>query len=463
MQKTPTKRPKSVKKSLNLIVRVISVNGKANFPNRNINSEISDRPKNKTVLNTIQSSPLPIEKLKTEYQKIKKLREQNKIIARRKGRGKISQTLKFIQRMKTLDFAAGQVKSNLPETISDMMEDKITYQDLENIGIQGPKFIPLVDLGSFNLKKLKKGKLNLKKLNNLGIKEIVIMEDRDPEFFLNYSGYFVEEKVPLNRHGDPLIKWEMQDFKKLIDKLHQAGIKVIIGFWGNVSNKNHNTFIKNNWESLKPVISSSDDLNPLSIVKNEYGQEIPFAEYVLTQYQKLKRDFEFDGLFLGDGLMGFRSFIDPYGPYDAYTINNLWTDFYKRIYQGVKKLNSKDTLWAYDCMGNGQTASQKNGLNLADIAPFIDNYIFQSYGNDAWSEDYMYLPGYNLNRDYLHLLSLPKALKLKTRYTIGLGDKIEGWEGNIQTIKSKHQKLAPEAKKGYVGIWTTKVLQELLK
>src|SRR5690606_2982498 len=148
---------------------------------------------------------------------------------------------------------------------------------------------------------------------------------------------------------------------------------------------------------------TSDDLNPLSFVTDADGKRMPFVDYVVKQYQQLDKDFGFDGLFLGDGLMGFRSFLDPYGPYDFSDKQYVWTDFYRRMYEGLKKIDEDDTLWAYDCMANGPAAARKNGVALSVLSKYIDNYIFQSYGNDAWGRDYMRLPGYTVDRDAEHI------------------------------------------------------------
>lgn len=394
---------------------------------------------------------LPVDELKKAYEKVKGSRDVYGVVS--ETRQKIKTVDKFLIR-----WAPGIVKTKLSET------EKIGVDDLEKMGIEKKSFAPLVDLGVFDLDKLRNGTLNLDVLTELGTKEIVIMEDRSPKFFLNYDGYKKDAAVPLNRHGNADQKWQMEDLKKLIDLLHQKGIRVVIGFWGNTGDKDNNPFVRDNWENLKPVVPTSDDVNPLSFVKSrkEKGKEIPFADYVVGQYEDLKRDFGFDGLFLGDGLMGFRSFLDPDGPYDFSDITPLWTDFYKRVYGGVKRAGENDTLWAYDCMANGAHKARRNGLDLQAITPYVDNYIFQSYGNDAWGNNYMNLPGYNVNRDARELATLPEALKAKTRYSVGLGDSVEQWKGKRANIKEKHALLRDNARKGTLGVWSNDMLKNLL-
>jgi hypothetical protein len=339
--------------------------------------------------------------------------------------------------------------------------ENLTFDNLDEAGIDKKTFSPLVDLGAFDLQKIRDGNADFSKLAEEGVKEIVLMEDRDPMFYLNYNGYDPRKEVPLNRHGAKNERWLMEDMKKLIELLHKAGIKVVMGFWGNSGNHEGNAFINRNWENLKPVIPLSDDINPLSFVKDNEDHEMPFADYVVRQYAKIKRDFHVDGLFLGDGLMGYRSFLDSQGPYDLEDTAPLWTDFYRRIHKGIKEQGDNDTLWAYDCMGNGTEKILRNGVDLKALAPHIDNYIFQAYGSDAWGKNYMRLPGYDLQRDTREASTLPPSLKVKTRYTVGLGDSVEGWIGRRADIKAKHALLERNAHKGTLGVWSNEIVRRL--
>lgn len=364
----------------------------------------------------------------------------------------------------------GKVASFLLRTAPNAVKMKITpsekigIEELKELGIQKKSFTPLVDLGAFPLERFRAGQVDFSKLSENDIDSVVIMEDRAPHFFLNYRNFDPNAEVPLNRHGKSSEKWTMQDLRNLVEALHEEGIKVVIGFWGNTGEKDKNPFVRDNWEALRPVIPTSDDINPLSFVNDENGNQISFGDYVVKQYEHLNRDFKFDGLFLGDGLMGFRSFMDPYGPYDFSDKQYLWTDFYRRVYEGLKNVDNHDTLWAYDCMANGEpSAARRNGIALQPLAKYVDNYIFQSYGNDAWGRDYMRMPGYDVNRDARHIAALPPALKEKTRYSVGLGDAVEGWEGRKAWIREKHEKVSPHAHKGTLGVWSTKIFQNLLQ
>jgi hypothetical protein len=393
---------------------------------------------------------LSFDRLVSEYDLLKLRREVFKEI--------ISVRLRILQTMGAL------FKDYLPNIFRSKMSKKedILFSSLSGIGFKKGSMAALADLGAFDLKLFRKGLIDFSVLAENGIKEIVIMEDRDPMFFLNYDGYGDKKRVTLARQNGNSDKWTMDDMKKLILKLHEFGVKVILGFWGNAGNRKGNPFIKKNWENLAPVIPTSDDINPLSIVKDSGGEFMLFADYVVSQYKKMKNDFGFDGLFLGDGLMGCRAFLDVRGPYDVSDFADLWTDFYERIYLGVKEAGGGDTLWAYDCMGNGLGRAMKNGVDLKRLCGFIDNYIFQAYGGDSWGE-YMKLPDYNQQRDLKEIASLPPELKEKTRYTVALGDNVEGWYGNLVSIKEKHELLKDHAKKGTLGVWANEMIRALLK
>lgn len=344
--------------------------------------------------------------------------------------------------------------------------DTVTFDALEKIGIPKEKLVYLTDLSAFPRNKLLDGTLDFSKLKAQGVKEIVLMEDRAPQFFLNYDGYNENGIVPLNRHGDLNEQWTMKDLKKLVELARAQGIKFIIGFWGNTADKDNNAFVKNNWEALKPVIPFSDDLNPLSMVKDQQGNEMTFADYIIKQYIRLQKDFGLEGLFLGDGLMGFRSFLDPEGPYDTSDFAYLWTDFYRRISEGIKKANPDTSFWAYDVMGNGPTKAKKNGVYLPAIIRQLDRYVAQMYSIDAWGRNYMRLPGYDLERDATQLIelfnSLPPEERKKILYAAGFGDKVEHWGSTLKDMREKHQRLHQYALGGILGVWSNDLIRETL-
>lgn len=417
-----------------------------------------------------ETPPLPLEQLRQDYAATAALRDSAAITAA--TRSDLEKQLDFALRLAP-NYLLGQLDRQLNQIPDN------TLNDVEKAGVKMESFSPLVDLSAFDLNKLRTGTLRLNSLTEKGIHEIVLMEDRDPLFFLNFQNFSPDMPVPLNRHGKtaganrpgsnpnhPVSpsdsapeQWTMADLKNLIDRLHGAGLKVNIGFWGNFEKADNNPFLRRNAAALKPLIPGSSDLNPLSIVRDEQGREMAFADYIVEQYRKLHQAFGFDGLFLGDGLMGFRDFRDPNAPYDFSQTAPLWTDFYRRIHQGVHDVTPQGKLWAYDVLGKDPAGALRHGVDLAAITPYLDTYVFQAYGNDAWGENYMALPGYDLQRDQSALAALPPDLLEKTRYTVGIGDNVEGWRGTPQSIAQKAGALSANARQGSLGVWSNQALR----
>lgn len=393
-------------------------------------------------------SLLSTEELRSAYRDIDALRAVNTHLSMNRTKFQLMQ--QFLLRV-------------MPAFVREKLEpvERLDLPDLERIGIDPKTFTPLVGLGAFNLEKVRSGSANFDSLHEAGIGHVVLMEDRDPDFFLNHTEFDEAALVPMNRHKKWIDRWTHGDLKHLVEGLHESGVKALVGFWSNTGNRLLNPFIAQNWEALRPVIPSSDDFNPLCFVRDKAGSDMCFADYVTTQFEKLHRDFGFDGLFLGDGLMGYRAFMDPYGPYDARETIPLWTDFFKRIHAGLKSTDPTMELWAYDCMGNGSKLARRNGVDLAAIAPCLDRYVFQAYGNDAWGSDYMSLPGYGLARDREQIQDLPEELSAKTVYTIGLNDEVEGWHSQGDVVRAKHKALRSQAKAGTLGVWSDNLVLHL--
>ncbi len=395
-----------------------------------------------------ESAPIPLETLRQEYRRIDQLRQSTAITAQTRDR--VNKELDLMLRM-----APNYLKMQMAAAPDHQLEE------VEQLGMKMENFSPLVDLSAFDLDKLRAGTLNLDALKQRGIRELVLMEDRDPQFFLNYRGFNGGQTVPLNRHGSKQEVWTQADLKLLTQKIHQSGMKVTIGFWGNIENAANNEFLKRNWNQVHPVIPGSTDMNPLALIKDENNREMPFADYIVNQYKKLNRDFQFDGLFLGDGLMGYRDFKDPNAPYDFSSTAPLWTDFYKRIHQGVHSVTPDSKLWAYDVMGKGTADARKNGVDLGALTPHLDSFIFQAYGSDAWGKDYMALPGYDLARDQKAISELPPELQAKTKYSVAFGDAVEGWHASAASNLAKHQALKSHAQQGGLGVWSNQVIRRL--
>src|SRR5689334_7200962 len=152
------------------------------------------------------------------------------------------------------------------------------------------------------------------------IQFVVLMEDRQPDFFINYDKYSAESIVGLNKHGpeNNTYRPTQRDLRSFVETFRDEEIEILYGFW-----VHENTWIDERHSELlltdsngKSLSSESFvyDFNPLLKMKidSEYGirNEEEFAEYIYKQYSNLADDFGFNGLFLGDGGMGFRLFGD---------------------------------------------------------------------------------------------------------------------------------------------------------
>lgn len=339
--------------------------------------------------------------------------------------------------------------------------------DIEEIGIFGHGnlgFIPLIDLGALPLETLREGALDLECLTRLGIKRIALMEDRDPYFFLNFEEYDATEPVPLNRHGtggEQRTDWTMADMKAFIDLAHQHGIEVYQGFWANTHYAATNPFLSRN-SHAEPVILGSDDMNPLCEVTDAQGETMLFAEYIIRQYHKLADAFGIDGLFLGDGFMGYRSFLRPRFTGDFTFAQKGWEIFYALLSDAVRARGGK--FMAYDVMGRTYEEAYRSGVDYKTVLPYLDLFMVQTYGQTAWHQ-FMSLPGYTLMRDLQALESMHRELapdmREKLVYTAELGDKIEGWRGTPMHIKKQFEVQGPFVN-GVLGVWSNELVYEIL-
>ena len=263
----------------------------------------------------------------------------------------------------------------------------------------------------------------------LGIEIVVLMEDRSPEFFLGYDGYRPNEEVPLNRHGGPANDYETQkDLKELVQELHKQGRRVFIGFWGFWADgfSQPSTWLQKHPE-LAPRRSDESDIgNPFAVLNPE---SITFAEHIANQYKKLYQDFGFDGLFLGDGLSGFRSFMHPKRYRDRSESRYEWADFYRSIAKTVHEV--KGELWAYDCMGYSDLEALEHGVDYDLLAKAgLDVLVFQTYPT-AWAK-YFKVPGKTgLYKDIYNFVCVNRAFSsansIHLYYTLEMGDYREGW------------------------------------
>jgi len=284
-----------------------------------------------------------------------------------------------------------------------------------------------VDLGAF-----------AKPLQDIdGINTLVIMEDRSPELFLSFENYEPERIVPLNRHG-PLKEYTTQeDLLRLIQGLHGQGKKVMIGFWGFWGDGAQGP---GEWMKLHPELrprqkDESDIGDPFAVL---HPENMTFEAYIASQYKKLKETFGFDGLFLADGLSGYRVFTDPNRYDDKENSCLRWADFYRTIAEAVHGTNGQ--LWAYDCMGFSYEEARKHGADYRLFAKVgLDTLVFQSYPT-AWAY-YFKVPGKTgLKQDLANFESVRVATadtNLKAYYSLELGDSVEGWWPGHKTTRGQ--------------------------
>ena len=144
---------------------------------------------------------------------------------------------------------------------------------------------------------------------------VVVMEDRQPDFFHGYAGWRPHERVPLNRHGPRTDAWTQADLKRLVDAFHAHDVKVLLGYWIHecrfVDERHPELLIRDQHGNLwQDEVERNADFNPMRRLHADADHGIAEGERYSTwsarQYARLQKDFGFDGLFLGDGAMGFR-------------------------------------------------------------------------------------------------------------------------------------------------------------
>lgn len=301
-----------------------------------------------------------------------------------------------------------------------------------------------VDLGAFR-----------KPLPDLGvIKTIVIMEDRLPEFFLSFWDYEPNKIVPLNRHGPAKDYITQKDLRLLIQELHNQKKKVIIGFWGywgiDLIHK------PTGWLRAHPELRSrrldeTDIGNPFVTLLPE---RITLTEYIARQYEKLHRVFGFDGLFLGDGLSGYRYVQNPARYRDKEKSCQQWAEFYRVIAEAVHKTGGK--LWAYDCLGLNYQEARLHGADYRLLVEAgLNVLVFQSYPT-AWVKYFRVQGKTGLNQDLENFKSIKQALVGRTNiefcYPLELGDSVEGWWPKHKATRAQMKTFAPIAD-GKLLIW----------
>ncbi len=336
------------------------------------------------------------------------------------------------------------------------MFKKITIKDITKDNL---KTIACTDLGAYN----QIGKNNLK---GKGINGVVIMEDRRPDFFITYNEFETNQDTTLNRHGPFKFLSTQTHLKELVKELHDQNIKVYFGFWGQLFDPHKKSCLS--WIDKHPELwtmynenNKNFDLDPLVMLEPE---KITFAQYVIRQFTKFKKDFNFDGLFLGDGLNGYRLFIDPKKYRDKEETKVKWTKFYKTLAHNLHKMDCR--LLAYDCLGLAPEKAIKHGADYFNQAQAgLDYLIVQTYPT-AWGRKWLKkFKGFDF-KSCLNNLKATKEKLAKTNcqvfYTLEMGDNIEDWKPKTRITK-KQLKYFQKYADGKFLVWANNLFYQLLK
>jgi len=329
---------------------------------------------------------------------------------------------------------------------------------LQHIHSDNLATIACTDLGAYR-------EIGKNKLKNTKIKTIIIMEDRLPDFYLEYDKFEPNKDTTLNRHGPFKFLFTQKHLKDLVTELQTQRIKVFIGFWGQLLDphkKQTCSFINQHPElwRLNKEDEKNTDLDPLVTLQPE---KISFAKYIVQQFQKLHQDFNFNGLFLGDGFNGYRLFTNPQKYEDQEATKNQWKKFYQKVAAGVQQQNCQ--LMAYDCLGLPPEKAVLHGADyLAQAQAGLDYLVVQTYPT-AWGKKWLKnYPGFDFNSCLQNLQktkNLLKGTKCKTIYTLEMGDKVEEWKPSYWTTKRQLKKFKEYAN-GKMLVWANDLFYDLL-
>lgn len=350
------------------------------------------------------------------------------------------------------------------------------------------------DLGAFDRSAADRGAAAFVERTQGAVDWVCLMEDRCPDFFLGYAGYEPQAAVPLARHGPRLDGgWTHADLKVLVDALRARDVRVFLGFWIHecafVDDDHPELLLRDErgdvWQDR---VEQSADFNPLKRMRADPARGIAegerFADYVVRQWKRLHADFGFDGLFLGDGGMGFRRFAqdadgvrafdfdeawvrefaqsahmrphagceihapwdgaDParraqhvardvhahhYQPWANFAIER-WTDFYAKLAEAVHATQGE--LAAYNVMNFDPTMAYQHGVDYRALAGAgLDVLVFQTY-DYAWGPRGPFKPPHKDLETNLAALLATKAYVAGTRlrvvFTTETGDSVERWD-----------------------------------
>jgi hypothetical protein len=246
------------------------------------------------------------------------------------------------------------------------------------------------------------------------IQFVVLMEDRQPDFFIKYDKYNAESYVRLNRHGPQNDTYypTQNDLKSFVKAFRDEGIEILYGFWVHENrwvDERHQELLLTDFDgrSLRSE-SFVYDFNPLLKMKVDSDYRIrngeAFAEYICKQYSNLADDFGFDGLFLGDGGMGFRLFgedsigLDRYD-YGNSSIGRFATSQYYQYYHDHNCLLCQEEIGdrLTETLSAATTTSNQDNLTTADLSNDIWSYHQKGWIDwncSEWSIFYKTISGY---------------------------------------------------------------------
>ena len=173
---------------------------------------------------------------------------------------------------------------------------------------------------------------------------VVLMEDRQPDFFLTYDGFNAESYTRLNRHGPygfGAYHPTHTDMKRFVRTLHDSGIGVMYGFWIHenrwIARRHPELLLTDCNGKIWATEDYSSDINPLLLFEQDdsyFGIKNGdrFSDYVCRQYDKISNDFGFGGLFVGDGGLGFRVFGK----------DGLGANFYDYSYESLDRFTGSE-------------------------------------------------------------------------------------------------------------------------
>lgn len=293
-----------------------------------------------------------------------------------------------------------------------------------------------------------------------GLEGVVIMEDRDPRFFLSFSEYEPGRDTTLNRHG-PLRRWRThEDLRTLVAQLHGQHLRVAIGVW------NYGGWL---FHRRPPWVRAHPELRHLALSSQLFPfvrlrpEDMTYAEYIGRQYARLREAFDFDGLMLGDGFSGFGSIWDPDRYDDLARTVPEWTALYRTVAGAVHRLGG--VLLAYDQMGMAAGEARRHGVDYREIGGAgLDVLVYQSYPQ-AWAGFWLetYRSRFDLAANVRNLATVTSAAAgtgLRVLYTVELGDSVERWSADPARTAEQVAALDPLAG-GRFLVWANDLVAQL--